>query len=156
MLDALGVTGWEPLNWGGRPRLWVRDRQAARRLASDLRHAGKQPEVQFVDVGPTLPFTRTTGPDMAPIPPGWVAEPAGDTAGQPVEVVYNPARHEVTSLLVELPCAGLLDELAARGWQWVHANDSSHLFWRDRVAHIRAALERAEMEPAVDLPGVGR
>ena len=156
MLDALGVTGWEPLNWGGQPRLWVRDREAARLLASEHREAGKQPEVQFVDIGPAWPFTRTTGLDMAPIPPGWVAEPAGETAGQPVEVVYHPARHEIMSLLAEPPSAAVLDELAAQGWQWAHTNDSSHLFWRDRVVHVRPALERAETEPAVEIQGVGR
>lgn len=152
MLDALGISGWEPLNRGGRPRLWLRDREAAQ-LCSLMAQAGKRPEIQFVDVGPTRPFTRT---DMTPIPPGWVAEPAGDTAGQPVEVVYNPARHEIMSLLAEPPSPRLLDELSAQGWQSAHANDSTHLLWRDRLVHIRTALERAETGPAVEIQGPGR
>lgn len=166
MLDTLGVTGWEPLNWGGQPRLWLRDRDAARLhpdalihqmgLVFEHRQAGEQPEVQFADVGPIWPFTRTTGPDMTPIPPLWVAEPAGESAGEAVEVVYNPARHEIMSFVLEPPSRAVLDELAAHGWQWAHANDSTHLFWRDRVRHVRAALERTGTEPATEIQGLGR
>ena len=155
MLDTLAITGWEPHNFAGEPRVWIRDRAAAERLATDHREAGKQPEVQFNELGPTRPFLRPEG-SAALIPPGWIAEPAGVASTMDsvlVEVVYNPQRHDV----MRVPHArteAVLAVLADQGWTQASASDAtSHLLWRDRIAH--ATLERATPSPAAEVEGLG-
>lgn len=156
MLDALAVTGWELYGFAGKACVWVRDRAEAERLAAEHREAGRQPEVQFYDLGPTRPFLRREG-SIDSIPAGWIAESAGVAGASSdvlVEVVYNPQRHEVMRVPKSRSQA-VLGALGDQGWTQASGDAISDLLWRDRIAHVRNRLERSTAQSAVEIEGPG-
>jgi hypothetical protein len=88
------------------------------------------------------PYLRPLSPDDAPAacPAGAVAEPAGTWGGRRMEVVYDPARHEV-AFTRGRPTATETAVLAATGW-WPARRDGQAVMWvRPRPAPARCPAE---------------
>ena len=95
------------------------------------------------------PFLRPVSPEgapPAPCPPDCRAEPAGVWDGQAMEVVYDPARHDVA--FFRGPVSGKVqDGLRRTGWDH-RANDGPNQMWtRDRDDLARRRLERTHAAP---------
>lgn len=106
------------------------------------------------------PFLRSAAPQHGEeaVPHGWVAEPAGEWGGRPVEVVYDARRHDV------MVSEGVVRDdtsaaLRADGWMRCAVEGRRTLWARGRIAATREALARfddvAATEPALP-PGAAR
>ena len=99
------------------------------------------------------PFMRATDRgQLAPL--GWVSEPAGQWGGRPVDIVYDPRRHDCL-LLRGRTSQHLKVGFAEAGYRPV-ATDGSHELWvRDRVDSARAALARIDRAAGARPAGLG-
>ena len=87
---------------------------------------------------PSVYLRRTGSPD--PVPGGWNTHPAGTLAGIDLEIVYNPARHDVCRALTPL-AAHLACDIGTAGYKRTAALDNGVELWvRDRASAVRAAL----------------
>lgn len=78
------------------------------------------------------PFLRPT--DRARLQPvGWTAEPAGIWAGKPVEVVYDPRRHQVVLARNE-PGDKTRMMLAGEGYRRLAVDGQQEMWVRDRTS----------------------
>lgn len=87
----------------------------------------------------SAPYLRRLGPEGSPAlpcPPGAVAEPAGTWGGQPMEVVYEPARHDVVFLRGAVPDS-VANGLRATGWQHWLSHSDDQMWVRDRAVLAR-------------------
>jgi hypothetical protein len=91
----------------------------------------------------------------APIPVGWTVEPAGPWNGHEVEIVSNPARHDV--MLVRGTAADDIDnsDLEHIGYQFVATDGQTWLWYRDRLAAARSNIGRAQGVAAVPTKVLG-
>ncbi len=95
------------------------------------------------------PYLRPQSPESAPPtepPPGHVVEPAGTWKGRPMEVVYDPRRHDVAFVrgqLSEKVRTGLVDT----GWEHRLSDGPNQMWVRDRRDLVRRRLERARSAP---------
>ena len=105
------------------------------------------------------PFLRSR--DRAQLAPvGWVSQPAGLWGGQPVDIVYDPDRHDCLLTRTAMP-DHLRAGVAGAGYRRI-ASDSSggqELWVRDRADAARAALARldrtiARRAAGLDAPGL--
>lgn len=90
------------------------------------------------------PYLRPAFPEGTPspdCPPGRQAEPAGVWHGQAMEVVYDPARHDVVFLRGEQSTA-VHRGLAGNGYESVLIDGPNQMWVRDRIALARRRLER--------------
>jgi hypothetical protein len=99
------------------------------------------------------PYLRRLAPEGAPpqpCPRGAVAEPAGSWGGQPMEVVYEPAGHDVVFLRGAVS-ATVADGLRATGWQhWLsHGDDQMWVRDRARLARRRSLQVRPAAVPHI-------
>lgn len=81
------------------------------------------------------PFLRPAtalGRTAEPAPDGWVAQTAGAWRGRAVEVVFDPARHDVVFVRGRQPVR-VTDALVAAGWRCRGVDDSHEWWTRDRV-----------------------
>ena len=94
------------------------------------------------------PYLRPLGADDAPAPcgAGMVAEPAGTWGGRRMEVVYDPARHEV-AFTRGRPAASVSAALAATGWRLARSDGHAVMWVRDRATTDRRRLARAGAGP---------
>ena len=81
------------------------------------------------------PYLRPLSPDdaPAPCPAGAVAEPAGTWGGRRMEVVYDPARHEIAFTRGQ-PSATVSAVLAATGWRQARSDGQAFMWVRARPA----------------------
>lgn len=80
-------------------------------------------------------------------PPGHEAEAAGIWDGRPMEVVYDPRRHDVAFLRGEVSPkirTGLVDT----GWQHRRSEGENQMWVRDRTTLAHRRLQRAHSAPA--------
>jgi hypothetical protein len=85
------------------------------------------------------PFLRAT--DRGPLAPvGWTAETAGHWGGRPVDIVYDPRRHDVLVLRNRIP-EHLHARFAEAGFRRIATDGDQQLWVRDRLA---VALERLD------------
>jgi hypothetical protein len=88
------------------------------------------------------PFLRPTDRGrLAPV--GWVSEPAGRWAGRQVEVVYDPARHQVVLARNDLGDTNRR-ALAGAGYRRVAVDGPQEMWVRGRADTVRAALGRVQ------------
>lgn len=88
------------------------------------------------------PFLRPT--DRARLAPvGWASEPAGQWKGHEMEIVYDPCRHQVIVMRNDLGDP-VRAAIAGTGYRRIAADGHQELWVRDRVAEIRARLDRLE------------
>ncbi len=102
---------------------------------------------------PSLRPAEPEGPS-APCPPGHVAAPAGLWGGQYMEVVYDPARHDVAFVRAAAANERLAGQLRACGFAHRAGDGTSELWVRDRAVAARAALDRAAVHSRTT-PGLG-
>lgn len=93
------------------------------------------------------PFLRPAtalGRMAKPTPDGWVAQTAGMWRGRAVEVVFDPARHDVVFLRGNQP-RRVTDALVSAGWRRRGVDGRSEWWARDRVevANRRLASRHA-------------
>lgn len=103
------------------------------------------------------PHLRPAPPDgksAAPCPPGHVAEPAGLWADRHMEVVYDPARHDVCIVRGRLGDT-VSSGLQATGWQKARAAGGAQMWVRDRAEAARTQLAAAGTA-AAQYRGLGR
>jgi hypothetical protein len=86
--------------------------------------------------------------------------PAGrNSSGQDLEVVYDPRRSDVMVIHGEqntTPTSkAAFEALGQDGWTRLHRDDTIQLFWRDRMAPVRAALDRSTPNPGIGIEGLG-
>ncbi len=95
---------------------------------------------------PSLPYLRPLSPDdaPAPCPPGHTVEPAGTWRGRPVELVYDPRRHDV-AFLRGTTTVDLRSGMVATGWSPQASDGDTQLWVRDRLAMARRRLERTSV-----------
>lgn len=75
-----------------------------------------------------------------PVPPGWATHPAGAVGGVALEVVYQPARHDVCRALGPMTLR-VETGLGEAGFRRTAAFDGGGELWvRDRLAAMRARL----------------
>lgn len=75
-----------------------------------------------------------------PLPPGWRTHPAGVVGGVVLDVVYQPARHDVCRALGPLNLS-VAAGLGEAGFRRTAAFDGGGELWvRDRPAAMRARL----------------
>lgn len=98
------------------------------------------------------PYLRPAPPEgdqSEPCPPGHVAEPAGLWNDRQVEVVYDPARHDVCFMRGRAG-DGVHDGLQSSGWEPTASDGRSQLWIRDRADAMRQLLD------TVHIPAPGR
>lgn len=81
------------------------------------------------------PFLRPAtalGRTAKPAPDGWVAQTAGRWRGRAVEVVFDPARHDVVFLRGSQP-RRVTDALVSAGWRRRGVDERCEWWARDRV-----------------------
>lgn len=87
---------------------------------------------------PTAYLRRTDSPEQ--VPGGWKTHPAGTLAGIDLEIVYNPARHDVCRALAPLS-QRLACDIGTAGYKRTAGLDNGVELWvRDRATAVRAAL----------------
>ena len=87
---------------------------------------------------PSVYLRRTGNPE--PVPVGWSTHPAGTLIGIDLEIVYNPARHDVCRALRPLT-AHLARGIGTAGYKRTAALDNGVELWvRDRASAVRASL----------------
>lgn len=102
---------------------------------------------------PDAPFLRP--PDTsASLPNGWVSEPAGRWTGAPMNVAYDPRRHNVMFTRTAVN-ATVTDGLQRAGWVRQAGDGTNEMWVRDRLAATRAALDRAGRSAGVEIGGRG-
>ncbi len=91
------------------------------------------------------PTLRPADPEAptAACPAGHIAAPAGLWQGRPMEVVYDPSRHDVAFVREAPADKRLAGQLRSCGYQRVAGDGASELWVRDRAVAATAALERA-------------
>ncbi len=97
------------------------------------------------------PYLRPAPPEGAlpePCPSGHQAEAAGNWHGRPMEVVYDPRRHDVVFLRGAVP-AKVEDGLRATGWEHRLSEGANQMWTRDRAALARRRLDQARSAPGV-------
>jgi hypothetical protein len=97
------------------------------------------------------PYLRPAPPEGTPsalCPPGARAEAAGMWGGRPMEVVYQPAHHDVAFLRGAVPAA-VTDGLRATGWEHWLSHGPDQMWVRDRVALTKRRALRDRSTPAV-------
>lgn len=97
------------------------------------------------------PFLRPAPPEGAPslsCPEGQVAHPAGIWHGKAMEVVFDPARHDV-ALLREGVSANVEDGLRSVGYEHRLTDGSNQIWIRDRAGIARQRLERVRSTHSV-------
>ena len=90
------------------------------------------------------PYLRPASPEGAPgdpPPPGRVTAPVGLWAGRAMEVVYDPARHDVVFLRGATSQA-LAEGLSDTGWEQAGTDGGNQMWIRDRSAAAGRPLER--------------
>jgi hypothetical protein len=91
------------------------------------------------------PFLRPTSrARLAPV--GWISEQAGVWAGREVEVVYDPARHQVV-LFRNDPGDTARAELAGAGYRRYASDGRQEMWVRDTAATSDASLGRPTPTP---------
>lgn len=99
---------------------------------------------------PVEPYLRPATPEGMPppdSPEGWTTERAGMWDGAPMEVVYNPRRHDVVIIRGRLP-KGVSSTMQSAGFTEARAEAEVRMFIRDRSARVGTALDRLEAAPA--------
>lgn len=95
------------------------------------------------------PFLRLAGDALSvPPPEGWEIHPAGSIAGSPVEVAFDPLRHDVTIVWDGALDPTVLRGIEAAGWRALARTDSTQIWSRDRL--VSALRQR------VGLPAIGQ
>jgi len=80
------------------------------------------------------PFLRLAGDALSvPLPEGWEIHPAGSIAGSPVEVAFDPLRHDVTIVWDGALDPTVLRGIEAAGWRALARTDSAQIWSRDRL-----------------------
>ena len=95
------------------------------------------------------PYLRPASPEGAPgdpSPPGRTTAPVGLWAGRAMEVVYDPARHDVVFLRGATSPA-LADGLRETGWEQAGTDGENQMWVRDRAAAAGRRLERTACAP---------
>lgn len=91
------------------------------------------------------PFLRRADRgQLAPV--GWVSQPAGLWGGQPVDIVYDPDRHDCLLTRTAMP-EHLRAGFAGAGYRRVATDNGGggqELWVRDRADAARAALARLD------------
>ncbi len=90
---------------------------------------------------PTLRPTSPEGAPGDPPPPGRTTAPAGLWAGRAMEVVYDPAGHDVV-FLRGAASPGLAEGLSDTGWKRASTDGENQMWIRDRSAAAGRRLER--------------
>ena len=94
------------------------------------------------------PYLRPVPPDGDPsgtCPPGHVAEPAGLWNDRPMEIVYDPRRHDVCFMRGRAGDSAH-DGLVASGWEATSTDGRSQLWIRDRADAMRQLLDTVRVE----------
>lgn len=89
------------------------------------------------------PFLRratVAGALSKPTPEGWAVEPAGRWRDRRVEVVYDPARHDVLFHRGNTP-PKLAAALSEMGWRHRGTDGPNEWWTRDRVEAARQRLQ---------------
>ncbi len=97
------------------------------------------------------PYLRPAPPEGAPSPPcpvGHQAEAAGTWRGTPMEVVYDPRRHDVAFLRGTVS-AKVVDGLRDTGWEHRLSDGANQMWTRDRAALARRRLDQSRSAPGV-------
>jgi len=97
------------------------------------------------------PYLRPAAPEGAPpasCPAGHQAEPAGLWHGRPMDVVYDPRRHDVVFLRGAVS-AKVEGGLRASGWEHRLSDGANQMWTRDRAALARRRLDQARSAPGV-------
>ena len=105
------------------------------------------------------PFLRRSDRgQLAPV--GWVSQPAGLWGGQPVDIVYDPNRHDCLLTRTAMP-DHLRAGFAGAGYRRIASDNGGgqELWVRDRADAARAALARLDHTIATraaqrDAPGL--
>lgn len=91
------------------------------------------------------PFLRAT--DRAPLAPvGWTSEPAGHWNGRPVDIVYDPRRHDVLILRNRIT-DHLHTQFTEAGFRHIATDRDQQLWIRDRLTGALAHLDAAAASP---------
>ena len=101
---------------------------------------------------PYLRRSSGVAPSRPPERPGDVVSYAGRWAGEPVDVVYNPRRHDVMFLLGRMQ-PELREQLEQAGWRVTRDDGRRQLWVRDKVVAARSGLARghAASPPGLDV-----
>ncbi|MGH9223887.1 MAG: hypothetical protein ACRD2W_08915 [Acidimicrobiales bacterium] len=95
------------------------------------------------------PFLRPApaeGVPSPPCPPGHDAELAGIWHGKPMEVVYDPRRHDVAFVRGAMS-ENVRQGLVSTGWRRQLTDGPNEMWTRDRSALTRSRLERVPAAP---------
>ena len=105
------------------------------------------------------PYLRPASPEGAPgdpPPPGRVTAPVGLWAGRAMEVVYDPARHDVV-FLRGATSPGLAEGLSDTGWEHTGTDGENQMWIRDRSAAAAGRrLQRTACTPLAATPPTRR
>jgi hypothetical protein len=95
------------------------------------------------------PFLRPSAAEGAqppPCPPGHEAEPAGIWHGKPMDVVYDPRRHDVAFVRGAVSTR-VRQGLLSTGWRPQLSDGPNEMWTRDRSSLTRSRLERVPPAP---------